>query len=140
MDNAKPAVAQWPAIVAAARACIGTRFRPQGRMPGLGLDCVGLVIVAATAIGIRVHNIPSYHLGGEYPDIAELLRTYGCEPVAVRQSGDVLLIAPAARQRHLGIVTPGGIVHAHAGLERVVEGPIDPDWTIIGAWRLPGAR
>jgi hypothetical protein len=55
-------------------------------------------------------------------------------------NGDLLVIAPAPRRRHLAVVTPAGIVHAHAGLARVVEGPIDPAWSIIGAWRLPGAR
>ena len=35
------------AIVAAVRACVGTRFRAQGRCPGIALDCVGVALVAA---------------------------------------------------------------------------------------------
>lgn len=30
------------AVVARARAAIGARFRPRGRVPEAGLDCVGL--------------------------------------------------------------------------------------------------
>ena len=129
----------WPAIVAAARGCVGTRFRPQGRVPQLGLDGIGVVLVAAAAAGID-GAAPAYRLGGDHPDIAAALVGHGCFRVEAALPGDVIVIAPAARQRHLGVVTEAGLVHAHAGLDRVVEGPIDPDWTLIGAWRLPGAR
>ncbi|MBC7504283.1 MAG: peptidoglycan endopeptidase [Sandarakinorhabdus sp.] len=125
--------------MAAARACVGTRFRSQGRVPQLGLDCVGVVLVAAAATGLVV-TVPAYRLGGDYPEIEAILIGQGCPRIEAALPGDILVIAPAQRERHLGIVTPLGLVHAHAGLERVVEGPIDPDWAIIGAWRLPGAR
>ena len=45
-------------IVAAARACIGTPFRPQGRLPGVGLDCIGLAAWAVRAVGIEV-DVPA---------------------------------------------------------------------------------
>jgi cell wall-associated NlpC family hydrolase len=143
MDSETASAGRWPAIVAAVRSCVGTRFRPQGRTPGLGLDCVGVLLVAAAAAGVAVDTLPAYRLGGDLPDapdLAAVLAGHGCRPVAQALPGDVLVIAPAARQRHFGIVTTSGIVHAHAGLNRVVEGPIDPAWVIIGAWRLPGAR
>ena len=131
----------WPRIVAAVRACVGTRFRSQGRLPGLALDCVGVVLVAAKAAGIDVMAVPAYVLGGDRePEIEKALATAGCFPVAEACAGDILVIVPALRRRHLAVVTSLGVVHAHAGLGRVVEGPIDPDWTIAGAWRLPGAR
>ena len=130
----------WPAIVAAARTCVGTRFRPQGRRPGLGLDCVGVVLIAAAAGGIVPAAVPAYRLGGEHPDIEAILAGQGCRRVDAALPGDVLVFAPTGRQRHFGIVTPQGLVHAHAGLGRVVEGPIDADWTIVGRWHLPGAR
>lgn len=132
---------RWPAIVAAVRGCVGTRFRPQGRVPGLGLDCVGVVLVAARAVGINAINVPAYVLGGDKePEIEAALSEAGCVPVPIACAGDVVVVIPAARRRHLAVVTPAGVVHAHAGLGRVVEGPIDPDWAIAGAWRLPGAR
>ena len=131
---------RWPAIVAAVRACVGTRFRAQGRVPGLGLDCVGVVLVAAAAAGVEAVDLPAYRLGGDYPDVAEILATSGCMRIDPALPGDVLVFAPIGYQRHFGIVTPEGLVHAHAGLDRVVEGPIDTEWTIVGRWRLPGAR
>ncbi len=140
MDIPTTSPGRWPAIVAAARACVGTRFRAQGRRPGLGLDCVGVVLVAAAAVGIVPAILPAYRLGGDCPDVEAILAAHGCEGVASALPGDVIVFAPSDRQRHFGVVTPVGHVHAHAGLDRVVEGPVDGDWTIIGRWRLPGAR
>jgi len=133
-------LARWPAIVAAARACIGTRFRSQGRVPGLGLDCVGVVLVAAGAAEITVAPLPAYRLGGGYPDISAIFERCGAWRVEAALPGDVLTVEPAIGQRHFGIITPSGMVHAHAAIGRVVEGPLDPGWTISGVWRLPGAR
>ena len=129
------------AIVAAVRACVGTRFRAQGRVPGLGLDCVGVVLVAAAASGMGRVVAPAYALGGDHADrIETFLAAAGCTAVPQPMDGDILVVVPAPGQRHLAVVTPGGVVHAHAGIGRVVEGPIDGEWTIIGAWRLAGAR
>lgn len=138
-DFSRPA-ALWPAIVAAARSCIGTRFRAQGRVPGLGLDCVGVVLVAAAAAGITPVSLPPYRLGGLTPDVDMLFAASGAWLIATGLPGDVLAIVPAAGQQHFGIVTSLGLVHAHAGLGRIVEGPIDPEWSLARAWRLPGAR
>jgi murein DD-endopeptidase / murein LD-carboxypeptidase len=131
----------WPAIVAAVRGCVGTRFRLQGRVPGLGLDCVGVVMIAAAAAGVGGFAPATYALGGDHEaEIEAALAAAGCQPVLVAMCGDILVIEPGPRRRHLAVVTPAGIVHAHAGLGRVVEGPLSPDWSIVGAWRLPGAR
>jgi murein DD-endopeptidase / murein LD-carboxypeptidase len=125
------------AIVAAARTCVGTRFRPQGRTPGLALDCVGVVAVAAAAAGVRI-ALPAYALSGEQGGVLLAgLAAHGCSPVTPAAPGDMLVLAPSPRHRHLGIVTAAGLVHAHAGLGRVVEGPIDAAWAIVGAWRFP---
>ncbi|MFZ4687732.1 MAG: peptidoglycan endopeptidase [Polymorphobacter sp.] len=124
-------------IVAAVRACVGTRFRAQGRVPGLGLDCVGVVLVAAAAAGV-VAAVPAYALGGDHAGLLlAVLAAHGCVPVQLPSPGDILVLAPDRRHRHLAVATPEGVVHAHAGLGRVVEGPIDSGWAIIGAWRLP---
>lgn len=126
-------------IVEAARSCVGTAFRPQGRLLGQGLDCVGVVLVAARAAGIAWPEVPAYRLGGEHGAVLErAFAALGCVPVDVPQWGDVVVLAPLPRQRHLGVLTPAGLVHAHAGLGRVVEGPMDPAWRVMGHWRLAG--
>jgi hypothetical protein len=138
--DAGSAPGAWPAIVMAARGCVGTRFRAHGRKPGLGLDCVGVVLVAAAVLPLRPPALPPYRLGGTPPDIAFVFVELGATRIERVLPGDVIVSAPAPDQRHFGIVTPMGLVHAHAGLGRVVEAPIDPVWQMVQAWRLPGAR
>lgn len=140
MTNTCASAPRWAAIVDAARMCVGTRFRAQGRVPGLGLDCVGVVLVAAAAVGVEAARLPAYRIGGVPPDVEAVFTACGAWLVSIPAAGDILAISPAPGQRHFGVVTDLGLVHAHAGLDRVVEGPIDPDWVVTGAWRLPGAR
>jgi hypothetical protein len=74
------------------------------------------------------------------PDANTVFEACGAVRVDRAAPGDILAIAPGPGQRHFGIATPLGLIHAHAGLERVVEGPLDPNWSIIAVWRLAGAR
>lgn len=125
------------AIVAAARTCVGTRFRPQGRAIGIGLDCIGVALIAAAAAGAGF-QVPHYALGGDSETMLDSgLAAQGCVRVDSPGPGDLIVVAPAPGRRHLGIVTPTGVVHAHAGLGRVVEGPLDPTWAVVAAWRFP---
>ena len=128
------------AIVAAARGCVGTRFRPLGRCSGLALDCVGVALVAARAAGVDDLTTPAYPMSGDNEDRVEtVLQACGCRPLGSEppQPGDLIVVAPAPGRRHLAVVTDTGLVHAHAGLSRVVEAAADPGWVPVSAWRLP---
>ena len=52
------------------------------------------------------------------------------------EAGDLLLCVSGPGQLHLAIQVEGGIVHADAGLRRVVERPGEIPWPVVGAWRL----
>jgi hypothetical protein len=119
-------------IVARARALIGVRFRPQGRSAEAGLDCVGLV---AAALGKK--GAPrDYRLrGGSAAKAEGALAAAELARADAMAAGDVLLLRAGLEQLHLGIWTGGGLVHADAGLGRVVERPGAPPWPIIGIWR-----
>jgi hypothetical protein len=122
-------------FAARARALLGTRFRPQGRRPEVGLDCVGLILC--------VFGLPEYEGRRDYRlrgnHRRELMGALGnrFRRVALTQhrAGDVMLLQLAADQFHLGIVTASGFVHADARLGKVVETPGAPAWTIIAAFR-----
>ena len=121
---------------AAARALVGVRFLSQGRDRSIGLDCVGLLWAAYAAAG-RVLVAPAgYPLRGwQRERIEAALATAGFSRVDDRREGDVALIAYPAGQLHLAILGSASFVHAHAGLRRVVETPLDA----IGeaaCWRL----
>ncbi|MGI4732482.1 MAG: hypothetical protein ACRYFW_12140 [Janthinobacterium lividum] len=115
-----------------ARSVLGVRFRPQGRDPAYGLDCVGLVAWAA-----GIDPVPDGYAmrGGDARDIGAVLDRFGRRSASAA-AGDVLLLAAGAGQFHLAIATGDGIIHADAALRRVVERPGPPPWPVLGIWRI----
>jgi cell wall-associated NlpC family hydrolase len=128
-------------IAARARALVGTRFRPQGRDPAHGLDCVG---AAAAAAGVPAERVPTgYDARGQaLAEVEHALCDLGCRPVTVGRwrPGDLLVCAPGPAQFHVAVVVPGGFVHADAIARRVVERPFPVPWTVVGAWRAAEAE
>ena len=121
-----------------ARRLVGARFRPQGYDPATGLDCVGLVWAAYAAAGRRLIRPSDYPLRGWSEErIVATLRRAGFVPAEdARHSGDVALVALVAGQFHLALIGPDRCVHAHAGLRRVVESPLDAALLAAPRWRL----
>jgi cell wall-associated NlpC family hydrolase len=118
---------------------IGVRFRPQGCDAATGLDCAGLVWTAYAAAGVRLVRPAAYPLRG-WPRarIEAALAAAGFAPAGgAARAGDVALIALAAGQFHLGLIGDATFVHAHAGLRRVVETPLDAAVRAAPRWRLP---
>ena len=126
-------------IAARARALVGTRFRPQGRDPEHGLDCVG---AAAAAAGVPRERVPTGYdpRGQALAEVEHGLCDLGCRPVPgdALHRGDILVCAPGPAQFHVVVVVEGGFVHADAVLRRVAERPFPVPWPVIGAWRLDG--
>ena len=125
-------------IAASAKDLIGTPFRLHGHDPATGLDCVGLVGAALAGAGHSVALPAGYRLRNR--DIGPLLRfaTYADLRATFLplQAGDIVLFALPGAQHHLAIADEDAqIIHAHAGLRRVVRSPIDPEWRTIQCWR-----
>ncbi|MBX9796087.1 peptidoglycan endopeptidase [Sphingomonas sp.] len=127
------------AVVAAARGCIGVRFRLHGRCRDHGFDCVGLVAHACHAAGCGAAVPSGYGLrSGDPARVAAAIAAAGLVPApAPRRPGDVMLFASGPGQLHLAIASEAGIIHADAALRCVVERPGAPPWPLIAAWRLP---
>jgi cell wall-associated NlpC family hydrolase len=127
------------ALAGAAESFVGTPFRFRGREPQTGLDCVGLVAAALAKLGLPVRPLPAYSIrqqnfaaqlgcaaGAGFDDVTDTLAP-----------GDLLLVWPGPAQVHLGVVSSaGGLVHAHAGLGKVVVTPAPLPWPIERHWRL----
>jgi NlpC/P60 family putative phage cell wall peptidase len=146
------------AVVAEARTWIGTPYRHQASLKGVGCDCLGLVRgVWRAVIGPEPERAPPYA-----PDWAEasgtelLAQTAARHLVAISPSlpspasgeglgwgpGDVLLFRWRASlaAKHAAIVTaPDVMVHAHDGAV-VAEVAITPWWRrrLAYAFRFPG--
>ena len=118
-----------------ARALVGTRFRPQGRRPEYGLDCIGLILCVfgvPETEGRRDYRLRGDHLRELRAALAKPFRRIARTQ---RRSGDILLLQVAPDQFHLGIATPNGLVHADARLGMVVETPGLPAWPITAVFR-----
>lgn len=125
------------AVAERAKALVGTRFRPQGRRPEHGLDCLGLVAISAD---LPPKLLPSgYRLRSEIGE--ELLATslHGrVRRIAKEEAGegDVLLVRAGLGQNHFVILVADGFVHADARIGRVVETRGRVNWPVRAAWRI----
>lgn len=121
---------------------LGVAFRLHGRSPGTALDCIGLAAYALWGLDY-IGSLPaSYRLRGDHADwLRWELKRLNLTPLINGQSrevGDLLIFNVAARQLHLGILTSRGLVHAHAGLKKIVLAPSSSSWPVIGHWRKNG--
>ena len=120
-----------------ARSLVGTPYRPQGRDPERGLDCVG---TAAAAAGIPAEKVRrDYALRGQRrAELEHELCEFGWRPMPGRVvlPGDVLVCRTGPAQLHLVVAVGGTFVHADAGLRRVVERPFPAPWPIESIWRF----
>lgn len=124
------------AALAAARGAVGARFRPHGRDPEAGLDCVGLAAVALRAEGFAGEVPSGYALrSGDAARAIRAIGAAGLAPATDARPGDLLLLRTGPGQLHFAIDAGAGIVHADAMLRRVVERP-GTSWPVIGRWRV----
>lgn len=124
-------------IVAAARRWIGTPYRHQASLRGVGCDCLGLVRgVWRDLHGAEPAAIPAYGPDWSETDRVEALwlaLTRHLAPSGDPAPGQVLLFRMRAGSvaKHLGIQTQTGaqarFVHAYSG-HGTVESPLSTPW------------
>lgn len=128
-------------FVAAARGYIGTPFHHQGRVPGVGLDCAGVIVCAAKACGYDVADIAGY---GRIPSNGMLEQAVlcHCDQIAIEhvQTGDILLFKFRHEPQHLAIFDNGLLIHAYSSIGKVIENGFDAAWRakLVGCYRLKG--
>lgn len=126
-------------LAEAASGCLGIPFRLHGRDPRIGLDCVGLVAVSLVAVGAQPSIPTGYALRNRSID-PWLICADHCSLAPASgtpQAGDILLFHTGPCQQHLAIAwNASTIIHAHAGLRRVVRQPLDRSFRIQAHWRL----
>jgi NlpC/P60 family putative phage cell wall peptidase len=135
------------AIVVAARAWIGTPYRHQASLRGVGCDCLGLVRgVWREVVGHEPESAPPYtpdwaEAKGDEALLAAALRWF--TPVSDETSaGDVIVFRwrDGSPAKHLGIATSRThMIHAHDGA-CVCEVHIGAGWRrrIAGVFAFPG--
>lgn len=119
-------------VVDAARRLIGQPWRHQGR--GLdGLDCVGVIIAVARAIGEGTDWLEQpYHFFPPEWQVRDVLEAHLHQLTGAPEPGDIALIRWRRTANHLAIVTDGGqpfgLLHSYRTIGRVVEHRADSYW------------
>jgi NlpC/P60 family putative phage cell wall peptidase len=134
-------------IVAAARAWIGTPYRHQASLQGVGCDCLGLLRgVWRNVYGAEPERPPGYardwaEAGGDEPLLAAARRHLVELAVDEAAAGDVLVFCyrPSTSAKHVAILaTPTTMIHAAEGAS-VAEVALLPWWRrrIAAAFAFP---
>ena len=144
-------------VVAEARSWLGTPYRHQASLKGIGADCIGFVGGVGLALGLPEAVAwaadPTVKGYGRSPDSAVLMaacRRY-LDPInkAVADLGDILVLRFDAEPQHFAILSerwPRRIIHGYAAARKVAEMSIDGEWRIgvpwhsliVSAWRFRG--
>lgn len=131
-------------VIAEARLWLGTPFHHQGRLRGVGCDCIGLVVGVCRALGLGDADARGYARTPDGRSLAEGLARHLAEiPPEAARPGDVLLLRIRRDPQHVGFLGPGGsIIHAYAGAGRVVETRFDSWWQarLVAAYAIPGVE
>lgn len=126
-------------IIAAARECLGTPFRHQGRIAGMGLDCAGLAVHVIRALGLPFTDERGY---SRLPHKGRLQAAIDAQPSLARvrdaAPGDVLLIRIGSEPSHVAIDCGETMIHAYQHVGRVCEHRLDEHWTgaIVQRYRI----
>jgi hypothetical protein len=123
-------------ILEKARSFIGVPWRHQGRTLENGIDCVGLPILVGQSLG----KVPV--LQADYPrrpdgTFVALFDDYLERRLVKDQTdGDILVFASGSHPCHCGIRSTfrnqPAVIHAHAGLRKVVEQTLESAEPLIG--------
>ena len=130
-------------IIAAARQCLGTPFRHQGRLLAFGLDCAGVAIHVARQIDAGVIDVSGY---GRTPANGQLERSLDSQPCLERvanhdrAAGDLLLMRFASDPQHLAIFAGETIIHAYEAAGICCEHRLSGLWEsrIVRVYRFRG--
>ena len=126
------------AVVAEARAWIGTPYVHQASVKGVGCDCLGLLRGCwRAAMGAEPVSVPAYTPDWSEPQGVELLwqaaraHLVACDDRPA-QGGDVILfrMRSGSVAKHVGIIAstqPATFIHAYSG-HGVVESPLSEPW------------
>lgn len=149
--DAMDSTGRGAAIVARARAWIGTPYAHQASCRGAGADCLGLLRgLWREMYGQEPEPVPAYTPDWAEPSRREvLLEAAGRHLVAISPdaaaAGDVVLLrmATGSVAKHIGILATAvaghaTLIHAYSG-HGVVESPLTPSWSrrIAGVFRFP---
>jgi len=131
-------------IVTEARTWLDTPFHHQGRLKGGGVDCAGVPIGVARALGLEWADATGY---ARVPAKGQFRATLQrcLDPIAFAEvlPGDLMSFAFRAEEQHIAVVScidPLRIIHAWQAVGKCVENDLDALWQrrLRSCWRYRG--
>ena len=130
-------------IIKKGREFIGTPFVHQGRLKGIGVDCIGLITGVAKELGLFDVVTPPYR---RYSDgtllMQEMLKVFDPADLDSKVPGDIIIYwvdKSSKHPQHVGILTETGVIHTYDRVMKVIEAPTTPRWedriTHVFKWR-----
>lgn len=133
-------------IITTARTLINTPYRHQGRTPGVGLDCIGAIVLTAYLLGLSEEILGPTNYSRDSSNSLEIgLATY-CSERSRISPGAIALIKLDEIPYHCGIITDYqgglGLLHAYENVGRVREHSLIPWWEnkIYKLYHFPKVR
>lgn len=130
-------------IVTIARETLGTPFRHQGRVLGVGLDCAGVALYVANRLGMDTVDLVGYGPTPANGQLEEMLNAQPCLVEATeRQPGDILLMRIFQEPQHLAILAGDTVIHSYANVGSCCEHDLDDRWAsrIVKIYRFVGVE
>lgn len=118
-------------IVATARCMLNTPFKHQARVPGLGLDCAGLLVCVCQELGLPIQDVQGYGRNPFNGLLEQAIRRQSFLREVSKadiQPSDVLLMRFDKAPQHIAIATEHGIIHAYEHSGAVVEHRLADVW------------
>lgn len=116
-------------FIAQTRTWLKTPYHHQGRVKGVGVDCIGLLVGVGEEMGIDISNVPTDY--GRYPSAEFLFRSLAETGHVTRtrdpKPGDIVLFRVRGQPTHFGLLTDYGFIHADM-VFGAVEVPLDEKW------------
>ena len=125
-------------IVKMAREWIGTPFHHQGRVKGVGVDCIGLIVGCVQELGYPVIDSDGY---GREPAHGILQKALSdqLELSSELKHGDIILFRFVKEPQHVAIYTKDNtIIHAYSKVKKCIEHRLDASWSkrIVNKYQL----
>lgn len=127
-------------FIAAALAMKDVPYLHQGRRADLGVDCVGLAVVAASAVGIEIADSKSYARRPTGASLIDGLTKNSKMIFEAPRPGDLLVFVLGKNPQHVAIFLGNGrMVHSHSSAGKVVEHDYEATWQRrhVATFRLP---
>jgi len=135
-------------IVDKAREYVGTPFHHQGRLKGVGVDCVGLIICVSKELGLGLEKYDNTNYSRSPSSTAlfdVIAKTNLVElPSLDIQLGDILVFFLNPRTRapqHIAFFSDIGMIHTYEKAKKVSEHSFTKKWreSLLTVFRFPQA-